>query len=101
MKKAKMAWATVVVVSTFFSANNATAQLAPGSAIYFRGVWDNAHMAGGRGDARGAIAICDVYTSQIWPDPAANRDLSLLLNLKCRQSIVNMVNNRSLLPYLL
>lgn len=99
MNAAKWALAGALAVSSLFSASDASAALAPASREYFHGIWDLAMLAAWRGDGAAAQATCDLYTSQIWPDPAAN-EVALPLRVQCRISVVNIyIHHTNPLPF--
>ncbi|MGO1068187.1 hypothetical protein [Lysobacter sp. CA199] len=62
----------------------------PESVVYFRQLWDNAILFAYRGCGPFAQSVCDVYRSQVRPDPSAN-EVVPLLHRQCRVSVVNIV----------
>lgn len=100
MNVSKLVLAGALGLSTLFSANNAAAVApSPASVEYFRGLWDLAMLAAWRGDGAAAQATCDIYTSQIWPDPGAN-EVALPLRIQCRISVVNIyIHQTNPLPF--
>ncbi|QWP78728.1 hypothetical protein J5226_10165 [Lysobacter sp. K5869] len=91
--------ASALALSTLGANTASASEMTPASREYFRGLWDLAMMAAWRGDGRAAQATCDIYRSQIWPDPAAN-EVSLTLQIHCRISVVNIyIHHTNPLPY--
>lgn len=91
MNVLKLVLAGALGASTLMSAGNAAAVApSPDSVVYFRQLWDNAMLFAYRGQGAFAQSVCDVYRSQVWPDPGAN-EVVPLLHYQCRVSVVNIV----------
>jgi hypothetical protein len=114
MNITKIAFAGALAISTLLGADNAAAAApyptataatsakvapSPESVEFFRQLWDNAMLFAYRGYGNFAQSTCDIYRSQVWPDPGAN-EVVPLVHLQCRISVVNIyIHHTNPLPF--